>query len=59
LWRTISVAGCSPTPTGFPLGTGLFFAFLITLVASFYDVYRPVYEARSYAQPRDRDTDRA
>jgi hypothetical protein len=31
----------------FPLGTGLFFAFLITLVISLYDVYKPIYEART------------
>ena len=43
----------------FPFGTGLFFAFLITLVVSLFDVYRPVYQARSYAQAGDRDSDRA
>jgi hypothetical protein len=31
----------------FPLGTGLFFAFLITLLISLYDLYKPVYEARA------------
>ena len=31
----------------FPLGTGLFFAFLITLLITLYDVYKPVYDARS------------
>jgi hypothetical protein len=35
----------------FPLGTGLFFAFLITLVISLYDVYKPIYDARFAAAP--------
>src|SRR3954453_11456469 len=35
----------------FPLGTGLFFAFLITLVVSLYDLYKPVYEDRSALTP--------
>ncbi len=30
----------------FPVGTGLFFAFLITLLTTLYDRYRRVYEAR-------------
>jgi len=30
----------------FPLGEGLFFAFLVTLILWLYDAYRPVYEAR-------------
>ena len=30
----------------FPLGTALFFAFLISLLISLYDRYKPVYEAR-------------
>ena len=30
----------------FPLGEGLFFAFLVTLILWLYDAYRPVREAR-------------
>ena len=30
----------------FPLGTALFFAFLITLLISLYDLYKPVYDER-------------
>ena len=30
----------------FPLGTALFFAFLITLLLWLYDVYKPVYDVR-------------
>ena len=30
----------------FPLGTGLFFAFLTTLLITLYDAYKPVYDAR-------------
>ena len=30
----------------FPLGTALFFAFLISLLISLYDRYKPIYEAR-------------
>ena len=30
----------------FPLGTGLFFAFLITLLITLYDTYKPIYDAR-------------
>jgi hypothetical protein len=30
----------------FPLGTGLFFAFLITLLITLYDAYKPIYDAR-------------
>ena len=30
----------------FPLGTALFFAFLITLLLWLYDVYKPVYDER-------------
>jgi hypothetical protein len=33
----------------FPLGTGLFFAFLITLNLWLYDVYKPVYDLRFQA----------
>jgi len=33
-------------PDDFPLGTGLFFAFLITLLITLYDAYKPVYDAR-------------
>ena len=33
----------------FPLGTGLFFAFLITLLLWLYDVYKPVYDVRFQA----------
>lgn len=33
----------------FPLGTGLFFAFLITLLIWLYDVYKPVYDVRFQA----------
>jgi hypothetical protein len=43
----------------FPLGTGLFFAFLITLLTSLYDLYKPLYEARAAARPRHRDPDPA
>ena len=39
----------------FPLGTGLFFAFLITLLISLYDLYKPVYESRTAAYGGDRD----
>ena len=39
----------------FPLGTGLFFAFLITLLISLYDLYKPVYERRTAAYGGDRD----
>lgn len=34
----------------FPLGEGLFFAFLVTLILWLYDAYRPVYEGR-HASP--------
>lgn len=43
----------------FPLGTALFFAFLITLLLWLYDVYKPVYDVRfassqhRVASPRD------
>jgi hypothetical protein len=30
----------------FPVGTALFFAFLITLLLWLYDVYKPVYDVR-------------
>ena len=33
----------------FPLGTALFFAFLITLLLWLYDVYKPVYDVRFQA----------
>ena len=33
----------------FPLGTALFFAFLITLLLWLYDVYKPVYEEANAA----------
>jgi hypothetical protein len=37
----------------FPLATGLFFAFLITLLLSLYDLYKPIYDARTaYASGR-------
>ena len=35
----------------FPVGTGLFFAFLITLLTTLYDRYRRVYEVRMSAIP--------
>jgi hypothetical protein len=36
----------------FPVGTGLFFAFLITLLTTLYDRYRQVHELRVSANPR-------
>jgi len=36
----------------FPLGTGLFFAFLITLLTALYDEYRAVYDAKRPAGGR-------
>ena len=36
----------------FPLGTGLFFAFLFTLLLSLYDRYKPIYDARFPASGR-------
>jgi hypothetical protein len=36
----------------FPVGTGLFFAFLITLLTTLYDRYRRAYELRVSANPR-------
>ena len=35
----------------FPLGTALFFAFLITLMLWLYDVYKPVYDVRFESSP--------
>jgi hypothetical protein len=36
----------------FPVGTGLFFAFLITLLTALYDSYRAVYDAKRPAEGR-------
>ena len=44
--RTFSAA------ENFPLGTALFFAFLITLLLWLYDVYKPVYDVRFAAAVR-------
>ena len=35
----------------FQLGSGLFFAFLITLIIWLYDVYKPAYDARFDRSP--------
>ena len=35
----------------FQLGSGLFFAFLITLIIWLYDVYKPTYDARFDRSP--------
>ena len=48
-------AGSSRDAEDFPLGTGLFFAFLITLLIWLYDLYKPVYESRTAAYGGDRD----
>ena len=41
----------------FPLGTALFFAFLITLLLWLYDVYKPVYDVRFSGRQVHRDRD--
>ena len=40
----------------FPLGTALFFAFLITLLLWLYDVYKPVYDVRFAQAARSIET---
>ena len=37
--------------SGFQLGSGLFFASLITLIIWLYDVYKPAYDARFDGSP--------